>query len=164
MTGAGGDQEWGIRLVEQSHLPVRRTLAKNGIPGSTRCQSTPGPWFPLRSAWCQTQLGFKHRLTGAGIVQDRAAHAFDRLLRAMHGGRVLVLAGNVPQRGLLAVARPMAFSGLLHRIPAGSVLPVIVAPAKNEAVLAQMICDRTAKPVAFRLSTTVDECRAPCQT
>lgn len=34
-----------IRLVEQSHLPVTRTLEKLGIPRSTFCKRCSGPTF-----------------------------------------------------------------------------------------------------------------------
>jgi hypothetical protein len=44
--------------------------------------------------------GFKHRLTGAGIVQDRAAHAFDRLLRTMHGDSILAQPVDRPRLDL----------------------------------------------------------------
>ena len=43
-------------------------------------------------------------------------------------------AGNVSERGLLAVSRPVALAGLLHRIPPGFMLPVIIAPAEDEAI------------------------------
>ena len=75
------------------------------------------------------------RLAGAGIVQHRAAHALDRLLGAMPGFGVPIPAGNMPERGLFAVASPVALALLAHSIPAGFMLPVIIAPAQQKPFL-----------------------------
>ena len=75
------------------------------------------------------------RLTRARVVEDRAAHAFHRLLRAVDGGGVLVAAGDGPERRLLAVAVPVALAGLPDRIPARLVLPVVVAAAEHQPLL-----------------------------
>src|SRR5947207_15225934 len=54
------------------------------------------------------------RLAGPAVVDDRAAHAFDRLLSGVPRARLaLVVAGRIvvgdlPNRGLRAVALPMA--------------------------------------------------------
>jgi len=113
--------------MSAGHIDVSRVQidSKTDPPGGfRRDQCSPG-----------SHEGFKHRLAGAGVVQHRAAHALDRLLRAMHRGGILVLAGDVPQRGLLAVASPMALAGLLDRIPARFMLPVIIALAEDKPVL-----------------------------
>src|SRR5205807_639574 len=60
-------------------------------------------------------------------------HAFDRLLRAVHGLGVLTAARNGPERGLLAVPGPVALGP--HGVPARLMLPVIVAAADDEALL-----------------------------
>ena len=67
------------------------------------------------------------------VVEHRPAHALDRLLRAMNGFGVLAAARDRPERGLLAVAGPMAFGA--HRVPAGLMLPVIIAAADDQPLL-----------------------------
>src|SRR5262249_17261846 len=70
------------------------------------------------------------------VVEDRPAHALDRLLRAVTPGllalavaeRVVVCDG--PDRALLAVAGPMPRCSPAYRVPAELVLPVIVAAAQ----------------------------------
>ena len=47
----------------------------------------------------------KDRLAGAGVVEDRPAHALDRLLRPVDSVGVLVAPGDLPERRLLAIAR-----------------------------------------------------------
>ena len=73
------------------------------------------------------------RLPGAGIVQHRPAHALDRLLGRMLGFDVLPTGRNSPKRRLLAVTGPVAL--LSDSVPAGLVLPVVVALAHHQALL-----------------------------
>ena len=75
------------------------------------------------------------RLAGRAVVQHRPAHALDRLLRAVDRRGVLVAARDRPERGLLAVAVPVALALLAHRVPAGLVLPVVVAAAEHQPLL-----------------------------
>src|SRR5690606_12985398 len=79
------------------------------------------------------QIWFVHRVTRDSVVVSRSAHAFDRLLRSVHSFGVLVTARYRPQRRLLAVAGPVAF--LAHGVPARLVLPVIIAPPDDKALL-----------------------------
>src|SRR3954453_13148646 len=58
------------------------------------------------------------------IWNQRPAHALDRLLRAVHRVGVLPAAGDLPERGLLAVARPVSLP--THRVTARLMLPVVV--------------------------------------
>src|SRR5262252_8631881 len=51
-----------------------------------------------------------HRLAGPAVIDDRAAHAFYRLLRA--------------------VARPVAAFASAHRVPGSLMLPVVIAAAQ----------------------------------
>ena len=48
---------------------------------------------------------------------------------------ILIPVGDLPQRGLLAVASPVALALGAHRIPAGFMLPVIVTAAEDQPVL-----------------------------
>src|SRR5205085_12412677 len=81
------------------------------------------------------------RLAGPAVVDDRAAHAFDRLLSAVPPALLAlsvaerVVVGDLPDRRLRAVARPVAGLALAHRVPAGFVLPVIVAAAQGKVLL-----------------------------
>src|SRR5436190_5925560 len=81
------------------------------------------------------------RLAGPAVVGDQAAHAFDRLLRAMPPALLApvvaewVVVRDLPDRGLAAVALPAAGLALAHRVPTGFVLPVIVAVAQGEVLL-----------------------------
>src|SRR5205823_5423618 len=81
------------------------------------------------------------RLAGPAVVDDRAAHAFDRLLGAVPPARLpqpaaeRVVVGDLPNRGLRAVALPMAGLALAHRVPAGLMLPMIIAAAQGEVLL-----------------------------
>ena len=71
------------------------------------------------------------------VITDGTGHAFDGLLGAVAGALVRGVAraaswihtGNVPDSALGTVAAPSAFASLFDRIPAGLVLPVIVAAA-----------------------------------
>src|SRR6201981_3900837 len=46
-----------------------------------------------------------------------------------------VVVGDLPDRGLRAVAIPLAALALAHRVPAGFMLPVIIAAAQGEVLL-----------------------------
>src|SRR5215467_78641 len=81
------------------------------------------------------------QLAGAAVVDDRAAHRLDRLLRAMPptlpapraAKRIVV--GELPDRCLRAVAGPVAGLALAHGVPAAFMLPVIIAAAQREMLL-----------------------------
>ena len=81
------------------------------------------------------------RLAGPAVVDDRAAHALDRLLRAVPPALLAlpvaerIVVGDLPDRGLRAVALPVAGLALAHRVPAGFVLPVVIAAAQGEVLL-----------------------------
>ena len=78
------------------------------------------------------------RLAGPAVIVDWAAHALDRLLRAVPPGLLVLLVakgvvvGKFPDRRLLAVAAPMAGFALPHRVPTGLMLPVVIAAAQRE--------------------------------
>src|SRR6266446_1398339 len=81
------------------------------------------------------------RLAGPAVVGDRAAHAFDRLLGAVSPALLAlpvvkrIVVGDLPDRGLRAVALPMAGLALAHGVPTGFVLPVVIATAQREVLL-----------------------------
>ena len=74
------------------------------------------------------------RLSGAGIVQDQTVYAFDRLLGAVHRFRILVLVGDLLQRGPLAIPGAngpcRASSAHTSRARAAGV----IAPAEDQPV------------------------------
>src|SRR5690606_30940331 len=73
-------------------------------------------------------------LAGTGIVLDWALHALDRLLGAVTR-LVLLGLGDVPDGRLLAVAGPVALGALLYGIPAGLMLPMVVAAREDQLAL-----------------------------
>src|SRR5689334_14132740 len=73
------------------------------------------------------------RLAGAGVVDDRPAHALDGLLRSVNRLAVLAAAGNLPERRLFAVAGPVGLAA--DGVPGGLMLPVEVPPPEHEPVL-----------------------------
>src|SRR3984893_10367321 len=81
------------------------------------------------------------RLAGTAVVVDWAAHALDRFLGAVPPGLFALLVaegvvvGDLPDRRLRAVALPVAGVALAHGVPAGFVLPVIIAAAQCEVLL-----------------------------
>src|SRR6201993_4079961 len=113
--------EQGLRQnnrAENSHQPVRRRERK-----MQRFKSA-------RSA--QRFLSMPARR--AGVVDDRSAHALDRLLRGVPPARLAlaiakrIVVGDLPYSGLLAAPLPMARLALAHRVPAGFMAPMVVAP------------------------------------
>src|SRR5882724_13670026 len=81
------------------------------------------------------------RLAWPAVVDDRAAHAFDRLLGAVPPALLAlpvakrVVVGDLPHRRLRAVALPVAGLALAHRVPAGFMLPMVIAAAQGEVLL-----------------------------
>src|ERR1700730_16418735 len=93
----------------------------------------------------QTRAGAQKRvvdrLAGPAVVDDRAAHALDRLLSAVPPALLAlrvaerVVVGDLPDRRLRAVALPVAGPALAHGVPTGFVLPVVIATAQREVLL-----------------------------
>ena len=98
------------------------------------------------------------RLAGAAVVDDRAALALDWLLGAVPPALLALLVakrivvGDFPDCRLRSVASPMAGFTLSHRVPAGFVLPVIIAAAQREMLLGPD--DLSAQPKPSRLLST----------
>src|ERR1700738_3522021 len=81
------------------------------------------------------------QLAGPAVVDDRTAHALDRLLRSMPPALLAlsiaerIVVGDVPHCGLLAVALPVSSLALAHRVPAFFMAPMIVSAAQREMLL-----------------------------
>src|SRR5216683_3484851 len=81
------------------------------------------------------------RVAGPAVVDHRAPHALHRLLSAMPPALLAlpvakrIVAGNLRDRRLRAVALPVARLAIAHRVPTGFVLPVIIATAQREVLL-----------------------------
>src|SRR6202022_4467235 len=81
------------------------------------------------------------RLARPAVVGDRTAHALHGFLwpvpPALLALRVAkrVVVGDRPDRGLGAITLPMAGLARAHRVPAGFVLPVVVAATQGEVLL-----------------------------
>src|SRR5271169_3094337 len=92
-------------------------------------------------ARARAEKGIVDRLPGAAVVDDRPAHALDRLLGAVPPALLApwvaerVVVADLPHRGLGAVALPVALPTLTHRVPAGFMLPMVVATAQREVLL-----------------------------
>src|SRR5271165_6288548 len=77
------------------------------------------------------------RLAGPAVVGDRTSHALDRLLRAMSPTLLAlrvaerIVIGDLPDRRLPAVALPVADLAFAHGVPAGFVLPMIIAAVQG---------------------------------
>ena len=73
------------------------------------------------------------RLTRRTVVEDRPAHALDRLLGPVDGLGVLVPAGDLPERRLLAIPGPVPLAAFADSVKARFMLPVIIASAQHQA-------------------------------
>src|ERR1700746_1406684 len=82
-----------------------------------------------------------NHLSGPAVVVDRTAHALDRLLGTVPPALLAltvaerIVVDDLPDRRLRAVAAPMTALALAHGVPAGFVLPVIIAAAQREVLL-----------------------------
>src|ERR1700737_1293007 len=76
------------------------------------------------------------QLAGPTVVEDRTAHALDRLLGAVPPALLAlsipegICVGGLPHRGLLAVPLPVANLPHAHRVPAIFMTPMVVAAAQ----------------------------------
>src|SRR5438046_9466075 len=97
--------------------------------------------FGRDQAGARAEKRIVDRLAGAAVVDDRAAHAFDRLLRAVPPALLAlrvaerVVVGDLPNRRLRTVALPVAGPAVAHGVPAGLVLPMLVAAAEGDVLL-----------------------------
>src|SRR3984893_17973910 len=81
------------------------------------------------------------RLARPAVVDDRTAHALHGFLCPVPPARLAlrvakrVVVGDRPDRGLGAITLPMAGLARARRVPAGCVLPVVVAATQGEVLL-----------------------------
>ena len=94
--------------------------------------------FGRDQARARTEKRIIDQLAGPVVVDDRAAHALDRLLRGVSPTLLAltiakrIVVGDLPHGGLLAATLPMARLSFSHRVPAGFMAPMVVAPAQGE--------------------------------
>src|SRR5580693_2302436 len=80
------------------------------------------------------------QLARPAVVDDRTTHALDRLLRAVPPALLAlriakgIVIGDLPDGGLRAATLPVAGPALAHGVPAGFVLPVIIAATQGEVL------------------------------
>src|ERR1700730_14963259 len=81
------------------------------------------------------------RLARSAVVGDRTAHELHGFMCPVPPARLAlrvakrVVVGDRPDRGLGAITLPMAGLARAHRVPAGFVLPVVVAATQGEVLL-----------------------------
>src|SRR6516162_299932 len=94
--------------------------------------------FGRDQARARTEKRIIDQLAGPAVVDNRAAHALDRLLRGVPPALLAlsiakrIVVGDLPHSGLLAATLPVAWLALAHRIPAGFMAPMVVAPTQGE--------------------------------
>src|SRR6516225_6307468 len=94
--------------------------------------------FGRDQARARTEKRVVDQLAGPAVVDDRTAHALDRLLRGVSPTLLAltiakrIVVGDLPHGGLLAATLPMARLALSHRVPAGFMAPMVVAPTQGE--------------------------------
>ena len=94
--------------------------------------------FGRDQARARTEKRVIDQLGLPAIVDDRTAHALDRLLRGVPPALLAlsitkrIVVGDLPHGGLLAATLPVARLALAHRIPAGFMAPMVVAPTQGE--------------------------------
>src|SRR5204863_3356230 len=97
--------------------------------------------FGRDQARARTEKRVIDQLAGPAVVDDRTAHALDRLLRAVAPALLAlsvperIVVGDLPNRGLLAVTLPVASLALAHRVPAIFMTPMVVAAAQCKMLL-----------------------------
>src|SRR5205814_8978646 len=92
-------------------------------------------------ARARTEKRVIDQLAGPAVVDDRTAHALDRLLRAVSPALLSlsiterIVVGDLPHGGLLAVTLPLASLSHAHRVAAIFMTPMIVAAAQCKMLL-----------------------------
>src|SRR5204863_32630 len=100
------------------------------------------------------------RLAGRGVVLDWALHALDGFLRAVPGLRRLRLR-DIPNGRLRSAPVPVAILSFSHRVPARLVLPVVIAPADNQAPLIPDDLASDRETGAFQAGRLLDATKPP---
>src|SRR5215471_15499963 len=85
--------------------------------------------FGRDQARARTKKRVIDQLAGPAVVDDRTAHAFDRLLRGVPPALFAlsvakrIVVGDLPHGGLLAVTLPLTRLAFSHRVPAVFMAP-----------------------------------------
>src|SRR6516225_4388090 len=86
----------------------------------------------------RTEKRLIDQLPRPAVVDDRTAHALDRHLRGVSPTLLALpiakrsVIGALPHGGLLAATLPVARLAFSHRVPAGFMAPMVVAPTQSE--------------------------------
>src|SRR5207245_1673268 len=105
----------------------RKTDPLGELSGDERCSGT--------------EKGVVYDFACARVIENRPAHQLQRFLCAVSCGFLIPITskgievGNFPQRGLLSITGPVRAFALAHGVPAGLMLPVIIAPPDREMLL-----------------------------
>src|ERR1700745_586473 len=97
--------------------------------------------FGRDQARARTEKRVIDQLAGPAVVDDRTAHALNRLLRAVSPALLAlsiaerIVVGDLPHGGLLPVPLPLARLALAHRVPAIFMTPMVVAAAQCKMLL-----------------------------
>src|SRR6516165_10228993 len=114
--------------------------------------------FGRDQARARTEKRVVDQLARPAVVDDRTAHALDRLLcgvsptlLALSIAKRIVI-GDLPHGGLLAAPLPVARLALAHRVPAGFMAPMVVAPAQGEMRLGPDDLSAQLKPAGDQIA------------
>src|SRR5215472_4010850 len=114
--------------------------------------------FGRDQARARTEKRIIDQLARPAVVNDRTAHALDRLLRGVSPSLLAlpiakrIVIGDLPYGGLLAVPLPVACLALAHRVPAGLMAPMVVAPAQGEMRLGPDDLSAQLKPAGGQIA------------
>src|SRR6516164_7067996 len=114
--------------------------------------------FGRDQARARTKKRVIDQLAGTAVVDDWSAHALDRLLRGVPPARLAlaiaerIVVGDLPHGGLLAATLPVANLALSHRVPAGFMAPMVVAPAQGEMRLGPDDLSAQLKPAGDQIA------------
>src|SRR5215472_16986610 len=138
-------------LVEVTRCLMYRSAPGKGLPashddidisrGELETAAAAAGHLARDQARARTEKRVIDQLAGAAVVDNRAAHRLDRLLRAVPPALLALRAAKrivvrkLPDCCLRAVAGPVAGLALAHGVPAAFVLPVIIAAAQREMLL-----------------------------
>src|SRR6516225_8804521 len=114
--------------------------------------------FGRDQARARTEKRVIDQLAGPAVVDDRTAHALDRLLRSVSPTLLAlpiterIVVGDLPHGGLLAATLPVACLAFSHRVPAGFMAPMVVAPAQDEMRLGPDDLSAQLKPAGGQIA------------
>src|SRR6516225_357224 len=109
-------------------------------------------------ARARTEKRVVDQLARPAVVDDWTAHALDGLLRGVSPTLLAlsiakrIVVNDLPHGGLLAATLPVARLALTHRIPAGFMAPMVVAPAQVEMRLGPDDLSAQLKPAGGQIA------------